>query len=308
MKLVSAVRGSLGLKVSLKLAVLVLVLTAGAAVLLTWYQARQLERLTLDKGKLAAMLGARYFGEALEEGIDSGRLSVNDVFDRTYTPIAMKAYDLGKNPKFHTKYDIYLDRATVLFLESFMQDPDLTFAIGVDDQGYIPTTVIQFNKPLTGDPEKDLTGNSTKRIANYKEGLAAAQNLEKTLVQVYVRGRTGEKMWDVSSPIFVKGKHWGGFRVGVSMRQIKAAQRNLIAFLVAACVVFFIVTIGSMYVVVRNAMRPVVRLTAAAEQISLGEALDLAIKPETSDEIGKLTKTIDRLRMSMKAAMSRLGH
>jgi len=308
MALVSAIKGSLGLKVSLKLAALVLVLTVGAAALITWHQARQLERLTLDKGKLAATLGARYFGESLEEAIDSGRLTVNEVFDRTYTPLAMKAYDLGKNLKFHSKYDVYLDRATVLFLDRFVQDPDLTFAIGVDDQGYIPTTVIQFNKPLTGDPEKDLTGNSTKRIANYKEGLAAAQNLEKTLVQVYVRGRTGEKMWDVSAPIFVKGKHWGGFRVGVSMRQIAASQRALIVVLVTACLLFVLVTIGSMYLVVRNAMKPVVRLTAAAEQIGLGEALDQPIKPETSDEIGRLTKSIDRLRVSMKAAMSRLGH
>ena len=31
------------------------------------------------------------------------------------------------------------------------------------------------------------------------------------------------------------------------------------------------------------------------------------IKPESDDEIGQLTKTIDRLRLSMKAAMARLG-
>ncbi len=306
MALVSAVKGSLGAKVSLKLAVLVLVMTAGAAVTITWNQAQQLERLTLEKGRLAALLGARYYGEALEHAIDDGALTVNEVFDRSYTPI--KAYDLGKDPKYHSKYDIYLDRATVLFLERYLQDPDLTFAIGVDDQGYIPTTVIQFAKPLTGDVEKDKVGNSTKRIANYKEGLAAAQNMEKTLVQVYVRGRTGEKMWDVSAPIFVKGKHWGGFRVGVSMRQIAAAQRSLILVLTLASLVFLLVTIGAMFRVVRSAMKPVVQLTLAAEQIGLGEALDTPIKPATSDEIGKLTKSIDRLRVSMKAAMARLGH
>jgi HAMP domain-containing protein len=306
MALVSAVKGSLGAKVSLKLAVLVLVLTAGAASYLIWHEDAQLERLTLEKGRLAAMLGARYYGEALEDAIDSGRLTVNDAFDRTYVPI--KGWDLGKNPKFHTRYDVVTDRAVVLFLDQFLADRDLTFAIGVDDNGYIPTHNTGFQQPLTGDPEKDLTGNATKRIANYKEGLAAAQNLEKTLVQVYVRGRTGEKMWDVSAPIFVKGKHWGGFRVGVSMKQIAAAQRTLMTVLAAACLAFVVVTIGSMYLVVRNAMQPVIRLTDAAEQIGLGEALDAPIRPETSDEIGKLTKTIDRLRVSMKAAMSRLGH
>jgi HAMP domain-containing protein len=54
-------------------------------------------------------------------------------------------------------------------------------------------------------------------------------------------------------------------------------------------------------------MKPVTALTAAATQISLGEDLDTPIKSTEVDEIGKLTKTIDRLRLSMKAAMSRLG-
>ena len=53
---------------------------------------------------------------------------------------------------------------------------------------------------------------------------------------------------------------------------------------------------------------PVIALTAAADQISLGEALDTPIRSSSVDEIGQLTKTIDRLRASMKAAMSRLGH
>ena len=69
-----------------------------------------------------------------------------------------------------------------------------------------------------------------------------------------------------------------------------------------------LVTIGAMYVMVRQAMRPVVQLTSAADQISMGEGLDAPIKSASLDEIGVLTKSIDRLRASMKAAMSRLGH
>jgi HAMP domain-containing protein len=54
-------------------------------------------------------------------------------------------------------------------------------------------------------------------------------------------------------------------------------------------------------------MRPVTALTEAARRISVGEDLDTPIKSDEVDEIGKLTKTIDRLRLSMKAAMARLG-
>src|SRR5512138_2677695 len=104
-------------------------------------------------------------------------------------------------------------------------------------------------------------------------------------------------MLDFSSPIYVKGKHWGGFRVGVSMERIDARKRALIVTLATMFLVFAVVTIGTMFVVVRR----VVALTAAADQISLGEALDQPIRSGSTDEIGKLTKSIDRLRVSMKA-------
>jgi HAMP domain-containing protein len=114
-------------------------------------------------------------------------------------------------------------------------------------------------------------------------------------------------MWDVSSPIYVKGKPWGGFRVGVSMERIEARKNKLLFSLLAMFQVFAVVTIGTMFIVVRRAMKPVVALTRAADQISLGEMLETPIRSDSGDEIGLLTKSIDRLRVSMKAAMSRLG-
>jgi hypothetical protein len=35
-------------------------------------------------------------------------------------------------------------------------------------------------------------------------------------VQVYERD-TGEKMWDISLPVYVEGRHWGAFRLGYCM-------------------------------------------------------------------------------------------
>jgi len=89
---------------------------------------------------------------------------------------------------------------------------------------------------------------------------------------------------------------------------VAALQRGLLLLLAGVFAAFFVITVGTMYIVVKRAMGPVVALTAAAEQISLGEALDVPIKPSTTDEIGRLTKQVDRLRASMKAAMNRLGH
>jgi len=192
------------------------------------------------------------------------------------------------------------------FEDRFLTDEDFVFAVGVDNKGYLPTHNTKYQNPITGDPAKDLTGNRTKRIFNDPVGLAAARNTEPTLVQVYKRD-TGETMWDVSAPVYVKGKHWGGFRLGVSMVRIDARKRALLWTLVGMFTAFGLVVTGSIFVMIKRAMGPVERLTKAADQISIGKGLEVPIKSASTDEIGRLTKSLDRLRASMQAAMSRLG-
>jgi HAMP domain-containing protein len=305
MPIMLAVRRSLGAKVSLKLAILALALTAIAATVITVHQTRQMEELTLEKARVAAALGARQYGDTFDGAIDAGLVTVSDVFDRSYVPI--KGYDWGDRPKFHTRYDALTDRAVLVFQDKYLEHQDFVFAVGVDENGYLPTHNTRFQKPLSGVAAKDLAGNRTKRVFDDPVGIAAAKNVSPSLLQVYERD-TGEKMWDVSSPIYVKGKHWGGFRVAVSMERIAARQRALITVLIAVFGLFALVTVGAMFAVVHQAMKPVLALTEAADRISLGEGLDTPIKSAAVDEIGQLTKTIDRLRVSMKAAMARLGH
>ncbi len=94
------------------------------------------------------------------------------------------------------------------------------YAVLSDRNGYVPTHNTKYSQPLTGDAEKDKLGNRTKRIFNDPVGLGAAHyngaDGKGYLQQVYERD-TGEKMWDISAPVFVKGKHWGGFRIGYQM-------------------------------------------------------------------------------------------
>ncbi len=304
MSLTSAVRSRLSIKISLTLAVLLLVLTTGAAAIITYSRTEQMEASMLDKARLASSLGARQYGETFDNAVDSGLLTVNDVFDRSY--IEIKGWAWGEKPKFHTRFDAFTDRAMLVFQDKFLETEDFPFAVGVDSNGYLPTHNSKFQQPLTGAPEKDLAGNRTKRIFNDPVGLAAAKNLNPSLQQDYFRD-TGERMWDVSSPIYVKGKHWGGFRVAVSMERIAAKKRDLVVTLALVFGAFAAITILTMYVVVERAMRPVVELTAAAASISMGDGLETPIKAHSTDEIGQLTKAVERLRVSMKAAMSRLG-
>jgi len=299
-----AVRKSLGIKIALKLALVVVLLTLAAAASIIYGQTRLMEELTLEKARVAASVGARQYGDFLDNTIDGGLATVSDVFDRRYQEI--KGYGFEK-PKYHTRYDALTDRAVLVFQDKFLEFPDFVFAVGVDENGYLPTHNTRYQKPVTGDAAKDLAGNRTKRIFDDPVGIAAAKNTEPSLVQVYARD-TGETMWDISSPIFVKGKHWGAFRIGVSMERIEKRQRELFLTLSVIFGLFTLVTVGCLYVIVRQSMGPVVALTAAAHKVSLGEELDTPIKSDSMDEIGRLARTIDRLRASMKAALARLGH
>jgi HAMP domain-containing protein len=304
MSVVDTIRESLGIKITLKLAVLMVGLTGAAALAITFNQTTSMEEMTLEKARVAATIGARQYGDFFDNAIDGGQLTVADVFDRDYVEI--KGYDFGGKPKYHTHYDAFTDRGVLVFQDKFLDHKDFLFAVGVDENGYLPTHNTKFQKPVTGDPAQDLAGNRTKRKFDDPVGIAAARSTEPSLVQVYQRD-TGETMWDISAPIYVKGKHWGGFRVAVSMARISERMLVLLATLIAAFGVFGMVTLTAMFLVVRGAMRPVTALTEAARRISVGEDLDTPIKSDEVDEIGKLTKTIDRLRLSMKAAMARLG-
>jgi len=55
--------------------------------------------------------------------------------------------------------------------------------------------------------------NRTKRIFDDPTGRRCGAHTESFLLQTYKRD-TGEILHDLSVPIYVKGQHWGGFRMG----------------------------------------------------------------------------------------------
>lgn len=290
-------------KISVKVSVYVnillfIVISAGAWFIVT-QQSEKLEQQLLERGKIEAILGARITGRILEEAIDNGVLSVNDVFDTEYKEIPG-----FEPPKYHTEYDFYLDKALLSIEDEFLKDESVVFAIAVDVNGYVPTHNTRYQQPISGDAEKDKVGNRTKRIFNDPVGIKAAQNLKEGFLQVYERD-TGETMWDISAPIMVKGKHWGAFRIGFSLakteQQKEALQQSLFLILMSVLIISIIAVI----VAVGNALKPLGKLTQAASDLADGK-VENPIKVESADELGKLADALERLRISLKAAMERL--
>lgn len=278
--------------------VLFLVIAAGSAFMI-YRQNAALEAQLFERGKLESMVGAKMTGTIIEEAIDNGVFTIREALDTAYEKIP--GFD---PPKFHTKYDFYLDKALLGVEDEFLKDESVVYAVAVDVNGYIPTHNTRFNQPPTGDPAKDLILNRTKRIFDDEVGLDAAQNLTQGFLQVYNRD-TGEIMWDISSPIMVKGKHWGGFRIGYSLQRINAEKSRMMVSTLLTMGIIFLLSCALVLVAVQKSLRPIQELTEIAMRLAEGQ-LDKKISVQRKDEIGKLADVLERLRFSMKAAMDRL--
>jgi HAMP domain-containing protein len=287
------ITGKIGVKVSLIVNFFILIVMAAGTYFLVTQQSKSLEKELLNRGKIQSIVGAKMIGQIIEEAIDNGVFSVKDAFDTEYERIGN-----FEPPKYHTKYDFYLDKAILGLQDEFLLDKNIIFAVAVDKNGYLPTHNTRFQKPITGNREQDKVGNRTKRVFNDPVGLKAAQNTEKGLQQVYHRD-TGEVMWDVSSPVFVKGKHWGGFRIGLSLVVIGAAKQKLMTTLITMMAGLLILSLVLTFISVNRSLAPLYRLTIAATGIASGKNLKEEIKVTRHDEIGKLQETLDRLRLSM---------
>ncbi|HZV55561.1 MAG TPA: methyl-accepting chemotaxis protein [Rhodocyclaceae bacterium] len=87
------------------------------------------------------------------------------------------------------------------------------FAILIDNQGYAAIHNLKYSQPLTGNYEKDLVGNRTRRIWEDPTGQRAAKNTQPLLLQTYARD-TGEILSEIDMPLVIDGRHWGNIRVG----------------------------------------------------------------------------------------------
>lgn len=146
---------------------------------------------------------------ALESAIASGRIGSEALFSTDYKPIPNTAPQ-----KFNTPFDRLFDEIISPIQEDIVaRDKGMFYAICVDRSGYVASHNLRYTKPLTGDPAKDKDGNRTKRLFNDRTGIRCATSEEPFLLQTYMRD-TGEIMNDMSTPITIGGRHWGGVRIG----------------------------------------------------------------------------------------------
>jgi len=152
---------------------------------------------------------AQAISQILDKAVDSGRIRIEDLFDDKYQPIANT-----KPQKFKTRFDDFADQTLTSVQEQLLeQNKWIVYGITCDRKGYVPTHNRKFSQPLTGDEKVDFVNNRTKRMFDDPVGRRCGDHEQPFLLQTYRRD-TGEIMHDISSPVYVKGRHWGGFRIG----------------------------------------------------------------------------------------------
>ncbi|MGE5514412.1 MAG: methyl-accepting chemotaxis protein [Bacteroidota bacterium] len=150
---------------------------------------------------------------AFTQAVSSGRLSMADLFDENYQAIA------GSNPLQHmTRFTTLTDSVLPDIQEGVLtHDSRITFCATVDRNGYLPTHNRKFSQPQGNDPVWNNANSRNRRIFNDRTGLNAGRNTQPFLLQTYRRDMGGGQyvmMKDVSAPIIVQGRHWGGLRIG----------------------------------------------------------------------------------------------
>ena len=156
-----------------------------------------------------ARQGAAAIAERFEADIDAGIIRAEDLFDRNY-----KAQP-GTDPiRYSTRFDRYADQVLPAIQEPLlMQHEALVYAIATTPEGYVPTHNRAFSAPPTGNPQVDRVKSRSKRLFNDRTGGRCGSHERRLLLQTYSRD-TGELMHDLSVPIMVQGRHWGGLRLG----------------------------------------------------------------------------------------------
>jgi methyl-accepting chemotaxis protein len=169
---------------------------------------------TSDTPLMEALAGAAgQIMKAFEQAVECGRVGLNDLFDDKYQPVP------GTDPQqFTTRFTSLADSLLPSIQEPMLSlDKRVVFCVAVDRNGYLPTHNLVFSKPQGKDPVWNNANCRNRRMFKDRTGLRAGQNTGPFLLQTYRRDMGGGKfvlMKDLSIPIKVKGRHWGGLRLG----------------------------------------------------------------------------------------------
>ena len=156
---------------------------------------------------------AKQISAAFESAIERGDIRLDQLMDQRYREIP------GTDPKqYLTDYVAFTDRILPPIQDPIQKtDPRIAFCVAWAKGGYLPTHNPNYRLPQGKDPVWNNANCRNRRLFNDRAVRKVAANTRPFLLQTYRRDMGGGNfvlMKDLSSPIHVRGRHWGAFRMG----------------------------------------------------------------------------------------------
>ena len=156
---------------------------------------------------------AKQISAAFESAIARGDIRLEQLMDENYREIP------GTDPKqYLTDYVEFTDRILPAIQDPIQKiDPRIVFCVAWAKGGYLPTHNPNYRLPQGKDPVWNNANCRNRRLFSDRAVKKVAANIKPFLLQTYRRDMGGGNfvlMKDLSSPIRVRGRHWGAFRMG----------------------------------------------------------------------------------------------
>ena len=169
---------------------------------------------TSDTPLISAVIDtAKRISAAFESAIERGEITLDRLMDENYREVP------GTDPKqYLTNYVEFTDRILPPIQDPLQKaDARIVFCVAWAKGGYLPTHNPNYRLPQGRDPVWNNANCRNRRLFNDRAVKKVAANRKPFLLQTYRRDMGGGNfvlMKDVSSPILVRGRHWGAFRMG----------------------------------------------------------------------------------------------
>ena len=156
---------------------------------------------------------AQRIAQTFEAAIERGEISLERLMDEKYREIP------GTDPKqYLTNYVEFTDRVLPAIQDPIQKsDSRIVFCVAWAKGGYLPTHNPNYRQPQGKDPVWNNANCRNRRLFSDRAVRKVAANTKPFLVQTYRRDMGGGHfvlMKDLSSPIIIRGRHWGAFRMG----------------------------------------------------------------------------------------------
>ncbi len=205
-------------------------LSKGASELLSESTVSSTEMNRTTESMLESVTRFRIGNDILEDVMDKIRFwrdsiqtkiqEINDrginVFDHSYKPVP------NTDPqKFTTAFTEIFTQEFQSVLDEARHDLKAIYFLATDINGYIAVHHSEVSKPMTGDPKVDIVYSRHQRLYfNVETEKRRSKSTKPFLLQTYPRD-TGVILNDLSMPVFINNKHWGGIIVGMKPDRLR---------------------------------------------------------------------------------------